>query len=56
MLFFQRENGEVVIDNVSINAIRKAQEAFAGAAEAMGIETEEDRRASLGRQSTPREG
>jgi AbrB family looped-hinge helix DNA binding protein len=42
ILFFQRENGDVVINNASINAIRKAQEAFAGAAEAMGIQTEDD--------------
>lgn len=42
ILFFQKQNGEIVISNASSKAIRKAQSAFAGAAEAMGITSEED--------------
>lgn len=33
ILFIQRENGEVVIDNASATAIFKAQKAFTGVAE-----------------------
>lgn len=42
VLFIQRENGEIVLSNASENAIRKAQTAFAGAAEAMGLSSEDD--------------
>ena len=42
VLFLQRENGEIVLDNASLSAIRKAQEAFSGAAALMGIQSEED--------------
>lgn len=42
ILFFQKQNGEVVMSNASTQAIRKAQAAFAGAAETMGITSEED--------------
>lgn len=42
ILFFQKKDGEVVISNASTQAIRKAQSAFSGAAEAMGITSEED--------------
>ena len=42
ILFFQKQNGEVVVTNASAQAIRRAQAAFAGAAEAMGISNEED--------------
>jgi len=42
ILFFQKQNGEVVMSNASSQAIRKAQTAFAGAAETMGINSEED--------------
>ncbi|MBS6736179.1 MAG: AbrB/MazE/SpoVT family DNA-binding domain-containing protein [Clostridiales bacterium] len=42
ILFFQKQNGEIVISNASSKAIRKAQSAFAGAAEAMGITSEDD--------------
>lgn len=35
ILFFQKQDGEVVISNASTQAIHKAQAAFAGAAEAM---------------------
>ena len=42
ILFFQKKNGEIVISNASSQAIRKAQAAFTGAAEAMGIYSEND--------------
>ncbi|HIY00946.1 MAG TPA: AbrB/MazE/SpoVT family DNA-binding domain-containing protein [Candidatus Blautia faecipullorum] len=42
ILFFQKQNGEIVVSNASAAAIRKAQAAFAGAAEAMEITSEED--------------
>ena len=51
LLFFKRENGDIVVNNVSINALNKAQEAFAGLdiseedilAEVMKIRYGEDR-------------
>ena len=42
ILFLQKKNGEIVVSNASAAAIRKAQDAFAGAAEAMGVSSEED--------------
>ena len=42
MLFIQKQNGEIVVSNASSTAIRKAQIAFSGAAEAMNVRTEED--------------
>lgn len=42
ILFFQNRDGEVVLSNASAAAIRKAQLAFAGAAEAMGVGSEDD--------------
>ena len=42
ILFYQKQDGEVVLCNASAQAIRKAQAAFSGAAEAMGISSEED--------------
>lgn len=42
ILFFQKQNGEIVISNASAAAIRKAQAAFTGAAAAMGIADEDD--------------
>lgn len=42
ILFMQNEKGEVVIDNASINAIRKAQKAFEGVAEEYGFKDEDD--------------
>ncbi len=42
ILFFQKQDGEVVMSNASTQAIRKAQTAFAGAAETMGITSEDD--------------
>lgn len=42
VLFFQKQDGEVVLSNASAKAIRKAQAAFSGAAEEMGVFSEED--------------
>ena len=42
ILFLQKKNGEIVVSNASAAAIRKAQDAFAGVAEAMGVSSEED--------------
>ncbi len=42
ILFFQKQDGEVVIRNASEQAIRRAQTAFANAAEAMGLSSEDD--------------
>jgi antitoxin PrlF len=42
ILFFQNKNGDVVVSNASAKAIRKAQAAFSGAAEEMGIKNEDD--------------
>ncbi len=42
ILFFQKQDGEIVVSNASSKAIRKAQSAFAGAAEAMGVTSEDD--------------
>lgn len=42
ILFYQKQDGEVVLSNASAQAISKAQSAFSGAAEAMGISSEED--------------
>ncbi len=38
----QKQNGEIVVSNASAVAIRKAQAAFAGAAEALGVSSEDD--------------
>ena len=42
ILFFHKQNGEVVMCNASSQAIRRAQASFTGAAEAMGISSEDD--------------
>lgn len=42
ILFFQKPDGEVVMSNASTQAIRKAQASFAGAAETMGVTSEEE--------------
>ena len=42
ILFFQKPNGEVVINNASSQAIYKAQKAFEGVAEQMGVYNEDD--------------
>jgi AbrB family looped-hinge helix DNA binding protein len=41
LLFIERGNGEVVIDNASAAALAKAQEAFKGAAGDFGVNSEE---------------
>lgn len=42
ILFYQKQNGEVVLRNASSQALKEAQAAFAGAAEEMGIYNEDD--------------
>ena len=42
VLFYEKQNGEVVVTNASAQAIKRAQTAFQGAAEAMGLSGEED--------------
>ena len=42
ILFYQKEDGEIVLTNASAQAIKKAQSALAGAAEAMGVKNEDD--------------
>lgn len=42
ILFFQKQDGEIVVSNASSKSIRKAQAAFAGAAETMGVTSEDD--------------
>ena len=42
ILFFQNEDGEIVLSNASATAIRKAQNAFAGLAEKLGVKDEDD--------------
>ena len=40
--FIQTTSGEIILSNASSTAIRKAQKAFTGAAEMMGVHSEED--------------
>jgi len=42
VMFFQRENGDVVIDNATVAALKKAQTSFVGAAEEAGYKNEDD--------------
>ncbi len=42
ILFFKKPNGEVVINNASAQVIYKAQKAFEGVAEQMGVYNEDD--------------
>jgi AbrB family looped-hinge helix DNA binding protein len=42
ILFFERNDGEVVINNASANAIINAQKAFEGAAKGFGAKSEDD--------------
>lgn len=42
MLFFQKQDGEIVVSNASSAAIRKAQAAFSGAAEEMTVYNDDD--------------
>ncbi len=42
ILFIERENGEIVINNASATAILKAQKAFEGVAKAIGVKDEDE--------------
>ncbi|MCL2719932.1 MAG: AbrB/MazE/SpoVT family DNA-binding domain-containing protein [Treponema sp.] len=42
ILFFERKNGEVIINNASATAIFNAQKAFEGAAKDFGVNSEDD--------------
>ena len=42
ILFYQKQDGEIVVSNASAQAIRRAQAAFADAADAMGVSNEDD--------------
>ena len=42
ILFYQKQDGEIVMSNASSQEIRKAQAAFTGVAEDMGIYSEDD--------------
>jgi len=42
ILFFERNNGEVIINNASATAINNAQKAFEGAAKDFGVNSEDD--------------
>ena len=42
ILFFQNESGDVILSNASATAIRRAQLAFAGAAEKLGVKNDDD--------------
>jgi AbrB family looped-hinge helix DNA binding protein len=42
IIFFERSNGEVVINNASATAIINAQKAFSGAAKDFGVNSEDD--------------
>lgn len=42
VIFIQDKEGRVMLENVSANAIHKAQKAFEGAAEAIGVKDDED--------------
>lgn len=42
ILFFQKTNGDIVINNASAQAIYKAQTAFEGVAESMGVYNDDD--------------
>jgi len=42
ILFFERSDGEVLIDNASATSIINAQKAFEGSAKDFGVNSEED--------------
>ena len=42
VLFFQKPSGEIVIDNASADALLKAQKAFEGVADELGVRDEDD--------------
>ena len=41
-VIFIEENGRVIVENAAMVALKKAQDAFAGEAERLGIKTEQD--------------
>jgi len=41
ILFMQRDSGEFVVDNASVAAIKRAQDAFEGVAESLGFPSED---------------
>ena len=47
VLFIQNNNGDIVVSNASATAIRKAQAAFSGASEVMGVKDENDIQARI---------
>lgn len=42
ILFFQNEDGEIIVTNASAQAIKRAQTALSGAADVIGISSEDD--------------
>jgi len=42
ILFYQKQDGDIVLSNASAKAILKAQNAFSGMAEALEIQDEDD--------------
>lgn len=42
VLFYQKDNGEIVMNNASAQAIYKVQKAFEGVAEELGLKNESD--------------
>ncbi len=42
ILFYQNNEGDIVLKNASISAIREAQAAYEGVAEEIGVKNEED--------------
>ena len=42
ILFFQNEDGEIIVTNASAQAIKRAQTALSGAAGKIGISSEDD--------------
>ncbi|MBR1810673.1 MAG: AbrB/MazE/SpoVT family DNA-binding domain-containing protein [Clostridia bacterium] len=42
ILFFQNPDGEIVVTNASANAIIKAQATFAGVAQELGLQSDDD--------------
>ena len=42
ILFFQRDNGDVVVGNANLVALQEAQKAFAGVAEQLGNPSEDE--------------
>ncbi|MDR0883304.1 MAG: AbrB/MazE/SpoVT family DNA-binding domain-containing protein [Oscillospiraceae bacterium] len=42
LLFWEKENGEILVGNAAVMAIYKAQEAFRGVAEELGLQGDDD--------------